>query len=236
MRIYTRLLPLFIGLGLITSCATTKITTMGDESRKQDLANLPESANPVLARAGLIAIQEVDDSVKVDLQYKKPTAIARSPLYEPSFHALLRPETAVRLKHANAYVKKHGMRIVVWDAYRPPSAQVQLWNASGQNDTFVANPHNVPSRHSCGTAIDVTLVGQNGEPEKMPTGFDAFTPDAASDYFNPDPEIRRNLKILKFAMKKAGFLSLHSEWWHYIDKNYRKYPDTIPLEKLDGSY
>lgn len=209
---------------------------MTDESRAGDLANLPVSSNPVLAKAGLIDVREVDPAIRVDLQYKRPTTIAKSPLYPQGFPALLKPETAVRLKHANAFVREHGMRILVWDAYRPPSAQMQLWHASGHNDTFVANPHNAPSQHSCGTAVDVTLVSANGQPVKMPTGFDAFTPEAASGFSHPDPGIRRNLRILKSAMRRAGFYPLPAEWWHHIDRNYRKYPATIPLEKLRGGY
>lgn len=209
---------------------------MTDESRKQDLAKLPHSSDPRLAKVGLIDIREVDPSILVDLQYKGPTTIAKSALYPPNFPALLRPETAVRLKHANAFVKEHGMRIKIWDAYRPPSAQMQLWDASGHNDTFVANPHNAPSQHSCGTAVDVTLVRANGRSVKMPTGFDAFTPQAASNFLNSDPEIRRNLYILQFAMRRAGFYPLPAEWWHYIDKNYQKYPETIPLKNIKGAY
>ena len=209
---------------------------MTDESRQRDLATLPTSSNPVLAKAGLIDVREVDPSIAVDLQYKKPTTIAKSPLYPQNFPALLRPETAVRLKHANAFVKEQGMRILIWDAYRPPSAQIQLWDASGHNDTYVANPHNAPSQHSCGTAVDVTLVKANGAPVKMPTGFDAFTPQAASNFKHTDPEIRRHLYILKSAMSRAGFYPLPAEWWHHIDHNYKKYPKTIALDQLRGGY
>lgn len=196
-------------------------------------APLPESRDPNLAKAGLINIAEVDRSIHVDLQYKKATSISSQPLYPSDFQALLKPETAVRLKHANRLVKVHGYRILIWDAYRPPSAQMKLWHASGHNDTFVANPHNAPSQHSCGTAVDVTLVTSRGKPVKMPTGFDAFTPNAATNFVHTDPEIKRNVQILQSAMRQAGFYPLPAEWWHYIDKNYKKYPDTIPLKALE---
>lgn len=217
---------------LVTSCSSH----MMDESKNHDFSELPQSAHPVLARAGLIDVLEVDSSIEVDLQYKRPSTIAKSALYPKSFPALLVPETAVRLRHANTLMKKHGMKIVVWDAYRPPSAQRQLWHASGHNDTFVANPDTSPSRHSCGTAVDVTLLLLDGGAVKMPTGFDAFTPEASSNFMHMDPEIRRNLSLLQSAMTRSGFYPLPSEWWHYIDKNYQKYPDPIPLEKLRGSY
>ncbi|MFK7910670.1 MAG: M15 family metallopeptidase [Akkermansiaceae bacterium] len=209
---------------------------MTNESRELDLANLPQSKNPILAKAGLISIHEVDPTIGVDLQYKNPTSITKSPLYPKNFPALLKPETAVRLKHANAFVKERGMKIVIWDAYRPPSAQMKLWDASGHNDTYVANPGNAPSQHSCGTAVDVTIVSLNDRPVKMPTEFDAFKPEAASNFHHPDLEIRQNLYILKSAMSRAGFYPLPAEWWHHIDKSYKKYPDTITLDKIRGSY
>lgn len=232
MRTLTRLTFIVPCLFSFVSCSPP----MTDESRQQELAALPQSSDPVLARADLIRVKEVDPSIGVNLQYKGATTITKSPLYPQNFPALLRPETAVRLKHANAFVKQHGMRIMIWDAYRPPSAQIRLWNASGRNDTFVANPHSKPSQHSCGTAVDVTLVRANGSPVKMPTGFDAFTPQAASDYYHPDTEVRRNLDILKSAMSRAGFYPLPAEWWHHIDKNYRNYPGTIALDKLQGAF
>ncbi|MBK1856355.1 M15 family metallopeptidase [Verrucomicrobiaceae bacterium 5K15] len=197
-----------------------------------DLSSPPISSDPLLAKVGLIDVLEVDRTLKVDLQYKRPSPISSRPLYAQDFQALLKPATALRLKEANRLVKAHGYRILVWDAYRPPSAQLELWNASGYNDTYVANPHNAPSQHSCGTAVDVTLVTSRGKPVKMPTGFDSVTPEAASHYQHSDPEIARNVRILQSAMRRAGFYPLPAEWWHYIDRDYRQYPETIPLSAV----
>jgi len=218
---------------LTLSCLILACSYDANESGDQAL---PVSRNPILAQAGLINIKEVDRSIRVDLQYKKPSPISDRPLYEPQFPALLKPETAERLKQANKIVKAHGFRIMIWDAYRPPSVQMDLWNASGHNDTFVANPHNAPSQHSCGTAVDVTLVTSRGKEVKMPTSFDAFTPAAASRYQHTDPEIKKNLHILQDAMRQAGFYPLPAEWWHYIDKNYKKYPNTIPLKAVRSAF
>jgi len=199
-------------------------------------AELPVSDHPSLAKAGLIHIAAVDSSIVIDLQYKKGSAIAKKALYQANMPALLRPETAVRLKRANALVKKHGYRLKVWDAYRPPSAQIQLWNASGHNDRFVANPYSAPSQHSCGTAVDVTLVRKNHEAVEMPTGFDNFTPQAASNYQFLSPELLKRRTILQRAMHEAGFYALPNEWWHYMDRKFKDYPETIPLKDIEGSF
>jgi D-alanyl-D-alanine dipeptidase len=197
---------------------------------------LPRSRDPVLAKAGLILISEVDSSIAVDLRYTRDSAIAKKPLYRSNMPALLRPETAVRLRKANDYVKMHGYRIKVWDAYRPPSAQLVLWEASGQDDRFVANPYSKPSQHSCGTAVDVTLVTKSGEPVEMPTGFDSFTPQAAAAYRHPDPEVQKRKEILQAAMMKAGFFRLPNEWWHFTDRRFRDYPATIALSEIEAAF
>lgn len=237
MKLPHYLIPLSIPLICLTICfcAPKPIQTTIPQITKTNppqYNKLPTSKNPKYAAANLIEISQIDPSIIIDLQYTRPSNIAKSPLYPKKFPALVRPETALRLKHANNIVKKFGLRLKIWDAYRPPSAQWKLYEASGRNDTFVANPGNAPSQHSCGTAVDVTLVNKNGTPVPMPTGFDSFTPQASSSYNHADKEVAKNLKILQFAMHQSGFYHLPQEWWHYIDINYKKYPKTIPLTDI----
>ncbi len=222
-----RIAPLLGVICLLSSCATH----MSSEG-----VPLPVSKNPDLRKAGLIRVSEVDRSIAIDLQYKGATTLSKKPFYSASFPALLTPETARRLSHANRIVKSHGYRIKIWDAYRPPRVQMALWDASGHNDTYVANPHHAASQHSCGTAVDITLVSTRGKPVKMPTGFDSFSPLAATNYHHTDPEVRKNLAILQDAMRQAGFYPLPAEWWHYIDKNYQHYPNTIPLSTIQNTF
>lgn len=227
------ILPLSVlVLAIVAACSSAPRWAGKDPDREF----LPKSSNPVLAKAGLIRISEVDRSIKIDLRYTRDSAIAKRALYEPNMPALLRPETAVRLRKANDYVKFHGYRIQVWDAYRPPSAQLVLWDASGRDDRFVANPFSKPSQHSCGTAVDVTLVTRSGKPVEMPTGFDSFTPEAAAAYQHPDPEVMKRKHILQKAMSEAGFFPLPNEWWHFTDRRFRDYPETIPLKDIKAAF
>jgi D-alanyl-D-alanine dipeptidase len=198
--------------------------------------DLPRSSDPVLARAGLIGIHEVDRSIAVDLRYTRESAIAKRPLYPANMAAFLRPETAVRLRKANELVKRYGYRIQVWDAYRPPSAQLILWEASGHDDRYVANPYRNPSQHSCGTAVDVTLVTLGGAAVEMPTGFDSFTPEAAAAYRHPDPEIQKRKELLQTAMFRAGFFLLPNEWWHFTDRRFQDYPETIAFSQIESAF
>lgn len=227
------ILPLcLLACVIVVACSTAPRW----EGRNPDRSSLPESSSAVLAKAGLIRITEVDRSIAIDLRYTRDSAIAKRALYESNMPALLRPETAVRLRKANDYVKLHGYRIQVWDAYRPPSAQLVLWDASGHDDRFVANPFSKPSQHSCGTAVDVTLVSKSGQAVEMPTGFDSFTPQAAARYQHPDPEVMKRKHILQQAMSQAGFFPLPNEWWHFTDRRFQAYPDTIPLSEIKSAF
>ncbi|YCM46611.1 M15 family metallopeptidase [Verrucomicrobiaceae bacterium 227] len=227
-----RALPIaIIGSIIIAACSSGPRW----EGRNPVISELPKSSNATFAKAGLIKIQEVDPTISIDLRYTRGSAIARRPLYQPNMPALLRPETAVRLRKANDYVKQFGYRIQVWDAYRPPAAQLILWEASGHDDRFVANPFSKPSQHSCGTAVDVTLVTKSGKAVAMPTGFDSFTPQAAAAYEHPDADILKRKHILQQAMNKAGFFPLPNEWWHFTDRRFRAYPDTVPLSSIKSA-
>ena len=196
----------------------------------------PQSRNKVLAQHNLIDIRDVDRGIQVELIYKTAANLTKAPLYPAEMPALFRPETAQRLARANELVSTQGFRLKIWDAYRPPEAQFKLWDACGHDDRYVANPHRKPSQHSCGTAVDVTLVRPNGSEVAMPTGFDDFSLAAASNAISPDPVAREHLRILQNAMKDAGFLMLAAEWWHFIDGNYRHYPDTIAWEDIRHAF
>jgi D-alanyl-D-alanine dipeptidase len=68
----------------------------------------------------------------------------------------------------------------------------------------------------------------------MPTDFDDFTPAAMLHYMGSSPEIRSNLRLLRFAMYKAGFCGLRTEWWHFTILGWQKYvpPDKAKAEQL----
>ena len=230
MRLF---LPLcLLACVIVVACSTAPHWQGRDPVR----SSLPTSSNSVFAKAGLIRIAEVDKSIAIDLRYTRGSAIAKRALCQSNMPALLRPETAVRLRKANDYVKRFGYRIQVWDAYRPPSAQLVLWDASGHDVRFVADPFSKPSQHSCGTAVDVTLVTESGQAVEMPTGFDSFTSQAAAGYQHPDPEVMNRKHLLQQAMDQAGFFQLPNEWWHFTDRRFRSYPGTVPLSAIKSAF
>lgn len=172
---------------------------------------------------GLTDVSILDRTIVVDLRYKTTDNFTGKAIYPQKFPALLRPKTAARLAYANLLLKEQGFRIKVWDAYRPEYAQIALWEGSGKDTNYVANPYTNPSLHTHGVAVDLTLVHLDGKEAKMPTRFDDFSKRAATNFYHTDPIVRRNHAILKAAMRKAGFQYIQTEWWHFVDHEFEDY-------------
>ena len=66
----------------------------------------------------------------------------------------------------------------------------------------------------------------------MPTDFDDFSPASMLPYMGSSLEIRANLRLLRYAMRKAGFCGLRTEWWHYTILEWQKY---VPPEKAKAT-
>ena len=113
------------------------------------------------------------------------------------------------------FLRRYQYGLKIWDAYRPVAVQAMLWQASHNSD-YVANPEiGAGSLHSWGIAVDATLVDSRIRDVRMPTDFDDFTPAAMLPYMGSSLEVRRNLRLLRYAMHQAGFCGLRTEWWHF---------------------
>jgi zinc D-Ala-D-Ala dipeptidase len=174
----------------------------------------------------LIDIKAVVPTIVVELRYASANNIVGRPLYPPGTRAMVRPEVAQRLAVAENFLRRRQHGLKIWDAYRPKSVQVQLWQASRRND-YVANPDTINgSLHYWGLAVDATLVDERNKPVRMPTDFDDFSPAAFWRYQGNNKYVRANLALLQGAMAHAGFYGLRAEWWHFIAPDWKKYvPD-----------
>ena len=71
--------------------------------------------------------------------------------------------------------RTRGLGLEIWDAYRPYSVTLALWQAV-HNVNFVAPPSS-GSIHNRGAAVDLTLVNlKTGRELLMPTAYDSFGP------------------------------------------------------------
>src|SRR5216117_1838184 len=162
---------------------------------------------PMSASAGerFVDIQSVDPTIIVELRYAARNNLVGQPLYPSGTRALARPEVASALTTAQAFLRRYQYGLKIWDAYRPVAAQTKLWEASHNSD-YVANPEvGIGSLHSWGIAVDATIVDSWNRPVSMPSDFDDFTPAAMWRCMGPSNEILGHLRLLQYAMHRAGF-------------------------------
>jgi len=76
--------------------------------------------------------------------------------------------------------------------------------------------------HRNGGSFDLTVVDQQGAELYMGTDHDDLTEKAATDYFEnksqlslSEKEAKKNRRLLKRVMGKAGFINYAAEWWHW---------------------
>ncbi len=178
----------------------------------------------------LVDIMELDSTIVVELKYATEDNFLQDTLYSANI-CLLRRAVAERLVKAHQSLRQKGMGLKIWDGYRPLSVQRKMWGKM-PDARYVANPQR-GSNHNRGAAVDVTLVDLNGNEVEMPTEFDDFSRRAGSDYPYVSEQAKKNRTILQDVMRAQGFKTISSEWWHFNDKNCRKYAVLdVPLEKF----
>jgi len=171
------------------------------------------------AQAVLVDVRSVDPTITVDLRYAGRRNFLRHSLYPHGTHALTRPEVASDLAAAQSILRRYQYGLMLWQA--------------SHNSDYVANPDvGAGSLHSWGIAVDATLVDSRTRDVRMPTDFDDFTPAAMLPYMGSSVEVRTNLRLLRYAMYKAGFCGLRTEWWHFTILGWQKY---VPPEKAKAT-
>lgn len=176
---------------------------------------LPPATDP------LIDLRTALPAAIFDIRYATAANPTGEPLY-PFPGAFLRRSTAAKLVEAAAALKDRGFLLVVYDAYRPLSAQKALWKAK-PDPRFVADPRK-GSSHNKGAAVDLGLASLDGRALEMPSAFDEFGPRARHGAPGVPAEARARAEALKAAMTAAGFEPLEDEWWHYRDRAAKDWP------------
>jgi D-alanyl-D-alanine dipeptidase len=180
----------------------------------------------------LVDIRSVDPTILVELRYASADNLTGHALYPKDFPALVRPGTAARLVKAQAFLRKRHYGLKIWDAYRPLTAQLELWQCT-HDGSYVADPESGDgSLHAWGVAVDATLVDERGNEVPMPTRFDEFSPSAGLRYRGDDPVVQRNLKLLQSAMRHGGFFGVRTEWWHFVAYDWKKYAPMREAKRL----
>lgn len=192
-------------------------------------------------KSGFAEISTVIDDAAYDIRYYSPNNFTGNKIngYKAP-RAYMTKEALAALAKAAADLRAQGYRLLIWDAYRPQKAvdNFVAWinNPNDEGDkTFypaiekssllAGNYIMAKSGHTRGSTIDLTIIKKDGSFVDMGGTFDLFSEISHPDYKKITKKQKKNRKILRDAMIKAGFNPLDSEWWHFTLKN-EPYPDT----------
>ena len=188
-------------LFLIVSC----------KSQVQSVSKTKKS-NVALNDTTFVNLKEYSSDFVYDMKYATADNFLKAKVYDCA-ECFLRLKTVNALIEANKKFIKKGLRIKLFDCYRPLDIQKRMWEIVS-NPEYVADPAK-GSIHNRGGAVDITLVDQSGKELEMGTTFDFFGKEASHNYTNLSPEVLNNRKYLKSVMIESGFNPFDSEWWHY---------------------
>lgn len=197
-----------------------------------------------LCRDGFVSVSEAIPDVLLDIRYYSTYNFVGERIdgYEEPV-ALLTREAAVALKAVSDELRTRGLRLVIYDGYRPQRAVDHFvrW-AEDVADTrmkpifypevdkrelfsqgFIARH----SGHSRGSTVDLTLLDEaTGQLLDVGGAFDYFGERSHGDYAGVTPAQRANRQLLREAMLAHGFKPLSTEWWHFTLRN-EPWPDTF---------
>ena len=156
----------------------------------------------------------------LEIRYATEQNITGKKIYADK-RAWLREETIRKLAQVARELEEKGYRLVLWDGWRPASAQKALW-AAKPDGRFLTPPNRI-SRHTRGTSVDVSLADRNGKILEMPSDHDEFTDRADEDFSDVPKEVAQRARLLRKAMFRAGFSGVPDEWWHYDLRDWANY-------------
>jgi len=184
----------------------------------------------VVPPPGFVKLSDVAPHIIQDMRYAGSENFTGRPV--PGYRAprcWLRIEAARALIAAQDEAAKDGLKLVVYDCYRPPAATQAFiaWaeDAADQKMKEAYYPRvdkralfdfgyiAKASAHTTGLAVDLAFEGLD-----FGTPFDLFDDQSAT----ADPSItgaaRINRDRLVALMVKHGFENLPNEWWHFTFK------------------
>jgi zinc D-Ala-D-Ala dipeptidase len=206
---------------------------------------------------GFVYLRDVDPTIQQDIRYATSDNFTGRPL--PGYGAaecILRREAAEALKRVQADLSRESLSLKVYDCYRPTRAvrgmaawahdaddnenTRRFYPAVHKRNLFALGYISAQSRHSTGTAVDLTLVKMpaavadrfeptarygacNGPAAKrapdnsvdMGTSFDCFDIRSYTMSGAITAEQRRWRAALNAVMHRQGFANYFREWWHY---------------------
>jgi zinc D-Ala-D-Ala dipeptidase len=197
------------------------------EESIESLTLVISSIEQDLIDQGLVNIQVIDSTIKVDLKYSGTDNFIGADVYLGLKRAYLQPDVAEKLAKAQKLLKDKfpEYSLIIFDAARPLRVQQTMWDTVkmplNEKTKYLSNPKN-GSIHNFGAAVDLSIVFLDSVQLDMGTPFDYF-----GELAHPSKEQQmldkglltqeqiNNRKLLREVMIQAGFFNISTEWWHF---------------------
>jgi CubicO group peptidase (beta-lactamase class C family)/D-alanyl-D-alanine dipeptidase len=192
--------------------------------RAEALASTPPVETGPRRQSDLVELSTLDPTIKFDIRYATTNNFISTPMYQQARAFLQRP-AAEALLRAHRALARHGLGLLIHDAYRPWYVTKMFWEATPDSaKIFVADPSQ-GSRHNRGAAVDLTAYDlRTGRPIEMVSGYDEFSNRAFPEYPGGTSRQRYDRELLRRAMEAEGFRVYDAEWWHFDYRDWRLYP------------
>lgn len=198
--------------------------------------SMPVSSATTPEAAGLVDIRSLVPDLDLDMRYAGSNNFTGATVdgYGAARCYLL-ADAAKALQKVELGLRQQGMRLRLFDCYRPARAVRNFVAWAGDLDDQRTKPEYYPrldkrqllgdyisptSGHSRGATLDLTLLqcGSDGGacvPLDMGAPFDFFDTRANTDSPQVDARQRDNRQRLRAAMERGGFRNYPMEWWHF---------------------
>ncbi|MFC3096145.1 serine hydrolase [Alteromonas sediminis] len=236
----TEQLSSFVDLGEIRftrRLAQQTLTSPALSSKKKDVystlfetakaSSLPKHFNTQVegnAALDLVNLATLSDTIAIDIKYATTDNVFGFQVYS-SANAYLHKDAAKALLSVHKRLSKHGLGLIVFDAYRPWYVTQFFWAITPEMQRkFVANPEK-GSPHNRAGAVDVSLYDlATGETVTMVSAYDEMT-ERSYPYYPGGTSIQRWYRdLLITEMALAGFNVHKNEWWHFDYKQWEQFP------------
>ena len=176
---------------------------------------------------GFVRLIDVAPAIVQDMRYAGPDNFTGRPV--PGYgapHCWLRREVAFALAVAAEEAAGEGLRLVVYDCYRPQRATQAFLRWAGdaadqrmkqayypqidKTSLFELGYIAKVSTHSRGIAVDLGFADKD-----FGTPFDMFDAKSSTHHPGISGEAKTNRLKLEALMRKHGFENLPNEWWHF---------------------
>lgn len=192
---------------------------------------------------GFVYLNDVDASIQKELRYLSSNNFIGKPIdgYINNCIIVSKP-TAKALLKIQAKLKKEGLGLKIYDAYRPQQAVDHFvrW-AKVLNDTLMKQQYYPKvaksqlfnlgyiaskSGHTRGSTVDLTIIElKTGKELDMGSPYDFFGSKSHPFYRKITEKQKENRMLLRRMMLKNGFKPYDNEWWHFTLRE-EPYPKT----------